>query len=211
MASKPTTSPRPVAAAPGSLTEAVANQLMNVPAATGGPLTDLGNVATLSGLQGQMPGLTYFSVTLDNTSSSPLRYIIGDPDELIAANLGGVFANPSATSADGAVPGSGVLPMKRSFAANAVAVGSFNYTTSSNAQQFNQSFMAVMSDLNGNMVQAKVPIALAPRNNQFNDLLQTINLTRPIVLFGLSAIVVTVLAGETVTLDFVPWMAAGRQ
>lgn len=175
--------------------------------AVGAPISNVGSVSTLPGYQGMLPPLDSFSVTLANASSVAFTYIIGDPTGGLENAIGGTLNDPTSCSWNGA---GGVTPMKLSFGYAPVAIRGFNYQTSSNASQFFQTFQVVTADIKNNIIRNPLPIAQAQRNTQFNDLLLTIDLARPVILNWQNALVVTVLAGETVNIEFYPYMAANR-
>lgn len=180
---------------------------MYTPMLTGAPLGNIGNVAKLQGYQGSLPPLDTFTVVLANASSGAQVYIIGDPTGGLANMVGGTVNQPTSCSWGGAA---GVTPMQLSFGYAPVSLTGYNYQTSSDAAQFNQNFELVSSDIKGNLLRNPVAIANAQRNNQFNDLLLTIELATPVILNWNNALLVTVLAGETVNLVFTPYMAWNR-
>lgn len=189
--------------------EMVAAELRPAPVAVGRPTVNIGTVAEMPNDSAMMPLLTDFSVELDNSAGAAVaNYIIGDPQGLIAVQNGGVLLNPSACSADGAVRGSGVLAMKALFGQRPVAVRSINYATSSNALQFNQKLQSLSADIQGGFSRTPQNVAINRRNNQFDELLLTLDLVVPFVFNPFSALLLPVLAGETVTLEFSVYMVA---
>ncbi len=186
----------------------VANQLKAAPTQVGAPMTNIGNVAELT--QDALLGasLDNFSVTLVNACLVAKTFIIGDPTTGIAVQMGGTLLNPTTCSFDGATPGSGVAAMKQMFGFRPIAVRGFNYQTSSTALQFANKLQQVTADVNGQFFRNPINVAAQRRNNQFDELLMTLSLRTPFAFNQTRALTLTVLAGETVSLEFDVFMVA---
>lgn len=171
-------------------------------------MTNIGNVAELPADPLMGAPLDNFSVTLVNPCLVPKTFIIGDPTQGIAQQMGGTLLNPTACSFDGAVVGSGVAAMKLMFGLRPVSIRGFNYQTSTTALQFANKLQQVNADMNGQFSRNPVNVAIQRRNNQFDELLMTLSFRTPFVFNPLRALTLTVLASETVSLEFDVFMVA---
>jgi hypothetical protein len=145
---------------------------------------------------------------LANACSAAQTFIIGDPTGLVAVQAGGTFLNPTGCSADGAVKGSGVSAMKQLFGFRGLAIRGFNYQTSSTALQFAEKLQLLNAEIKGSFQREPVNVAINRRNNQFDELLMTLDMVNPIVLNPFRALALRVLPGETVSLEFSVFMVA---
>lgn len=167
----------------------------------------IGNVGAVSNyptamVMGQQ--LDSFNVTMTNASSASLLYIIGDPHDLIADEIGGTLNDPTSASVN-------VQAMKAAFANAPVAVLGWNYQVQTSATQFGQNCFFYGADINGQLFRKPVPVSQGKRNNQFDPLLLTLEFDMPFVFTWNTAIVLSVLPGESVYFEFFPYAAANRQ
>lgn len=129
-------------------------------------------------------------------------FIIGDPTGAIAAKNGG---SPS-TATSGTmnpVAWNKLLGTPE----NEFVVKSINYNTSSDTSQFAQQFLVGQFEGAGDYTTKSIDtyIAAGRRNTQFDPLLQTMDLTDDMpVLNSNAALLISVLANETVTLTLSP-------
>ena len=171
-------------------------------------MVNIGNVAEVTSDVGGVPLPDNFWVELANACSAPQTFIIGDPTGLVAIQNGGTLLNPTACSADGATGGSGVQAMKQMFGLRGVAIRGFNYQTSSSALQFGNQLQELNAEVKGSFMRSPINVSINRRNNQFEDLLMTLDLVNPLVLNPFRAMALTVLGNETVRLDFSVFMLA---
>lgn len=188
--------------------EAVASELKPQPTSVGRPMVNIGNVAEVASDTGGVGLVDNFTVELSNACSAPQTFIIADPTGLVAIQAGGTFLEPTACSADGSVKGSGVAAMKAMFGFRALAVRGFNYSTSSNPLQFAEKLQLLNAEIKGSFQRDPVNVAINRRNNQFDDLLMTLDLVNPILLNPFRALALRVLGNETVSLEFSVFMVA---
>ncbi len=189
--------------------EMIAAELKPTPTTVGRPTVNIGTVASMPNETGVLPMLVDFSVELDNSAGlADATYIIGDPTGLVALQNGGTLLNPTGCSADGAVKGSGVLAMKQMFGLRPVAVRSFNYQTSSNAAQFANKLQSLNADVQGGFSRVPNNVAIQRRNNQYDELLMTLDLVVPFTFTPFTALTLVVLTGELVNLEFSVYMVA---
>lgn len=168
--------------------------------------SQIGNVGAVSDypttlVMGQQ--LDSFNVTMTNASAVAKTYIIGDPNDLIADEVSGTLNDPTSASVN-------VQAMKRTFANAPVAVLGWNYQVQQSAQQFGQNCYFYGADINGQLFRKPVPVSQGKRNNQFDPLLLTLQFQMPFVFTWNTAIVITVMAGESVYFEFFPWAAGNR-
>lgn len=138
-----------------------------------------------------------FSVSLVNSGTVAKKYIIGDGHGVWADASGETVANPDGGDLTGSV-------LNASFISVPVAIAAITYSTSSDKQQFNQSFRYVRGGKNGNSPTNKINWARTQSSADQNTLVKTMVFqegSQPI-LSGCTGLVVTVLAGETVNLEF---------
>ncbi|WKZ67161.1 MAG: hypothetical protein QY325_04345 [Flavobacteriales bacterium] len=189
--------------------EVVASELRQAPMRVGQPAFNVGSVAPIANAPTSIGALDNFTVELQNTCSATQSFIIGDPSQGIAALSGLTLLDPTGCSLDGPVKGSGVAAMKQLFGFRSVSVNWFNYFTSSSALQFNQRMRRAVIEIDGTLSFKPVNIAIQLRNNQFDDLLVTPDMSaNPLIFNWNQALIVPVLAGETVTLEMSPGMVA---
>lgn len=180
----------------------VAGQLNRTPVQVGMPMTNVGTIGQLPADTLSGANVDTFSCTLENTCSAEQTYIIGDPTGLIAVQSGGTLLNPTATSADGAVKGSGVLAMKQMFGFSPIAIQGFNYECSTTPLQFAKKLQQVVADVDGQFARKPISVSAQRRNNQFDELLMTLQFPVPFTFTPKRALTLTVLPGETVSLVF---------
>lgn len=197
---------RNIVAGSASKEALVASVMTPTPTEVGAPMGNIGNVATVSSEPVMGDLLDSFGVTLENTSSNPQAFIIGDPTGQVATKLPGSYLNPTGSTNDGNVKGSGVLSQKAMFATQPIAIRGFNYQTSSSALQFGNRLMMASGNVDGSITIRPLNVQLYKRNNAFDDLLMTFSLRVPFVFNNRTALTLVVLPNETVQLDFEPYM-----
>jgi len=148
-------------------------------------------------------GLPFFTFTLNNTATGTREFVIGDPQGVIAAVSGKTLTQPTASSAGTVAAG------QASFITGEVVINMINYDATSGANQFGLPFNYAVADVDGSLTIRPVPVALAPRNDQFNANRLTLGALGA-VLKRNTAFLITVAASSTVTLAFQPSASAGR-
>lgn len=170
-------------------------------------LPSFGSVANAPGFKGNLGLPSSFSVTLDNSGGgAALQYVIGDQLGLIAANLNGAVAYTQPTSSS---TGS-VAAMQASFGFAPVTILGINYGATSGATQFGQRFRYAKSDVDGAVLAKPVNTPEFQRPTNFNANLLTLEFANQFVLDEKSAFVITVAAGQLVTLTFMVGAASYR-
>lgn len=170
-------------------------------------LPSFGSVATAAGFKGNLGLPSSFTVTCDNSGGgAALQYVIGDQLGLIAANLNGAVAYTQPTSSS---TGS-VAAMQSSFGYAPITVLGINYGATSGATQFGQRFRYAKSDVDGSILAKPVNSPEFQRPTNFNANLLTLEFANQFVLDEKSAFVITVAAGQLVTLTFMVGAASYR-
>jgi hypothetical protein len=134
--------------------------------------------------------------------AAPTIFFIGDPTGAVVAKSG--LAAVVATSGTMSPAAWNRL---LGTPENEFVIKSINYNTSSNTSQFAQSFLVGQFEGAGDFTTKSIDtyIAAGRRNTQFDPLLQTMDLTDDMpVLNSNAALLITVLALETVTLTLSP-------
>jgi hypothetical protein len=164
-----------------------------------GAVSDINFIIPSKGIPGA------FSVTLDNSGGmDDKHYMIGDPDGVCAELKGGTIDVADGGTVDPAIMNKLLrLPL---------SVGQINYEVADSVSQFSKDFRILYGDVDGNLVQVPLAaqVAAARRNTQQNSKLLTLELPQPMVFNDLTGVFLTVRAGETVVLTFVPNGAKGR-
>lgn len=168
-------------------------------------VTNVGAVAKVNRGMKRLSPLGSFSVTLDNSAGVAVKnYIINDNTGIIEATSG--ISSP-------AKPDSGTVTpsvMEKVIGEGAVAIKAIQYETDTSAAQFAQPFKFWTADMDGQASPEPIDIAAFKRNNAFNPLLLTLEFPEAQVLSWNRTLQVSVKAGETVTLTFIPEGAANR-
>lgn len=162
--------------------------------------------AAVVNIDGGTQFMPSFAVTLNNSAGMVTKkYVIGDPTGLIASLAGGGY---SAADSGSVTPSL----MNLTFNRGVVLVGVINYETTVGVAQFAASFKSAKVEIDGTLTPFNYASAIsaARRNTAFNAKLLTVTLNEPLVLSTFSALLVEVIAGETVILTFTPVGAAGR-
>ena len=139
-------------------------------------------------------GVTAFTFNLDNSASgTDTLYRMFDANGINAAISGvaGIQADSGTIDPTVIVASTVNAP---------IMITGFNYQTDTTATQFGQSLDIVHGEINGTQKKTPNITASAKRNSQFDPLLLTID--QKVFVTGKTAIELTVLAGETVTLTF---------
>jgi hypothetical protein len=163
------------------------------------PENSMGNVS----LTPMSSGLPFFTFTLNNTATGTREFVIGDPQGIIAAVSGKTLTQPTGSSAGTVAAG------QASFVTGEVVINLINYSATSGANQFGLPFNYAVADTDGSLYIKPVPVALAPRNDQFNANRLTLG-GMGIVLKRNTGLLITVAASSTVVLGFQPAASAGR-
>lgn len=167
------------------------------------PINALGNVAFLPV---QDNGLPFVSFTLDNSATSATTlYVIGDPDGVVAAASKLTLAQPD----DCSLGVAGVAATQASFKNAPIAINLINYSATSGAAQFGQSFRYAKGDVSGEITLKPMPIALARRNDQFNANLLTLGGVGSELKWN-TALIIAVAGNQVVQLDIQPMASANR-
>ena len=178
--------------------------LANIVRLSNEKLSKNGIVAEMNNNHSVSP-LGTFYLCLDNSAGgSAKKYVIGDPFGFVAARLDGEsLSNPDSGSISPAA-------IKNSLGSCPVAVGAINYNVAQSGTQFSQPFRFVCADIDGTGSEKNISVSAARRNNAMNDKLITLEFPKPYFLGANTAFVITVAAGEKVTLDLVPTGSLGR-
>jgi hypothetical protein len=134
--------------------------------------------------------------------AAPTIFVIGDPTGAIVAKSGLAAIVATSGTMDPAAWNRLLGTPENEFAVKAI-----NYNTSSDTSQFAQSFLVGQFEGAGDFTTKSIDtyIAAGRRNTQFDPLLQTMDLTEDMpVLNSNAALLITVLALETVTLTLSP-------
>lgn len=167
-------------------------------------IDSFGSVATARGYSTstrRMP--TSFTVTMDNSAGLIGTYVVGDGSGMVAGKTGATYRQP--TSAQGI----SVAALQNSFKDAPVMIQGINYNTTTGAPQFAQNFVFAEADFD-KYVANDIFSNEAERNTQYNPNLLTLQFKDQYELDWNSAFLVTVAAGEVVTLTFFLGAAAGR-
>lgn len=163
---------------------------------------DIGGVSQVPNSQNGEP---YFSLTFDNSGGgAAVRYRFGTDQ---AADLLGLGALPVATSGSNDVDA-----INWSLGTAPVLVGAIFYSATVAQSQFSQEFTYHRGGKrNGaNVGSEAFPVTLAKRPTYENDLLLIIQSQNPWRFGQFEVGTITVEAGETVVLDFMPAAVSGR-
>ena len=133
-----------------------------------------------------------FTLVLDNATAAAVNYRMFDNDGVVEAIGSAMTAATSGTITPTA--------LDATTSATPIVMSGFNYQTSSDSSQFAETFDIVRGSIDGRIVKHPNIIAKANRNTQYQDTLLTID--ERFVVDGQTAVEVTVLAGEKVTLTF---------
>ena len=133
-----------------------------------------------------------FTLVLDNATAAAVNYRMFDNDGVVEAIGSAMTAATSGTITPTA--------LDATTSATPIVMSGFNYQTSSDSSQFAETFDIVRGSIDGRIVKHPNIIAKAKRNTQYQDTLLTID--ERFVVDGQTAVEVTVLAGEKVTLTF---------
>lgn len=146
------------------------------------------------------PKLTAITYELDNTADADNAkvFIIGDPTGMIREVKGGTIALPDKVQGKAGL----VAPHLAFLQTNAIKYNRINYKTSSDTNQFSESFEHVTVNVGGVSNTTPIPMGIAETNTQQNPHLQTIKGEFDVDVN--SGFLVTVLAGEKVTLVCTP-------
>lgn len=146
------------------------------------------------------PKLTAVTYELDNTADADNAkiFVVGDPTGMIREVKEGTIALPTKVQGKTGL----VAPHLAFLQTNAIKFNRINYKTSSDTNQFSESFEHVTINVGGVTNTTPIPMGIAETNTQQNPLLQTIRGEFDVDVN--SAFLVTVLGGEKVTLVCTP-------
>ena len=168
-------------------------------------IDSFGSVATQRGYSSnarRMP--SSFTAVFDNSASVVARvFVVGDSDGMIAGKTGATYIQPTR------VQGTSVAALQNSFRSAGVLVSGFNYNTTTGSAQFSQNFQFAEADYDKLNITDIFSVE-AERNTAQNPNLLTIQFKDPFELDWNSAFLVTVDAGEIVTLTAFIGAASGR-
>lgn len=168
------------------------------------PISSFGSVAESRGYSTnarRMP--TALIYTMTNAGVTPLEYVIGDPDGMVAGKLGRAFTQPTA------VQGTSVAAAQNSLRSAALLIKGVNYASTDGTVQFNQTFQFADADYD-RLTLTDIYATEAERNTAQNPNLLTISFKEPFELDWNSAFLITVPAGESVTLTLFIGAASNR-
>ena len=168
------------------------------------PISSFGSVADLRGFSSnsrRMPSSVILTMT--NAGLLPLEYVVGDPDGMVAGKLGRAFTQPNSAQ------GISVAAVQNSLRSAALLIKGMNYASSNGPLQFAQTFQFADADYDRLSITDIQPTE-AERNTAQNPNLLTLNFKEPYELDWNSAFLITVPAGESVTLTFFIGAASNR-
>lgn len=170
-------------------------------------ISSYGSVANAPGFKGNLGLPSSVTVTMDNSGGgAALQYVIGDQMGLIAANLNGAVAYTQPTSSS---TGS-VAAMQASFGFAPITVLGIVYNATSGATQFPQRFRYAKSDIDGGILAKPVNTPEFQRPTNFNANQLVLEFANQFVLDEKSAFVLTVAAGQLVSLTLMVGAASYR-
>lgn len=203
----PTLALRSLAAGKGMATKGSVERLQPSIRVRTTPVSSFGTTAESRGFSAQantMPEA--FTVSLVNGTGGALVFVIGDPEGIVE----GVTQPAVAYSQPTAATGITVAALQRSFGTMPVMIGGFNYSSTSGAAQFGQLFRFATADVDGQSNIKPINMSQFSRNNANNANLLTPVFSSPFQLDNNAAFLVTVAAGQTVSLTAFIAAAGGR-
>lgn len=147
---------------------------------------------------GNAGGINNFIVTVTSSAAAGW-FLIGDPTGVMASSNNLNYTIPVGGSID--VVDWSYNPWKAMLGNNSFEVSQIQYVCSSNDLQFSSGFKTVAYDF-GTLQQNSLAAAiqLARNNMQYNELMLTINLQKPIFLNQFNGLYVYLIANQTITL-----------
>jgi hypothetical protein len=137
--------------------------------------------------------------TLTNGTGATINFVIGDALGAIASRSGRALTNPTAVSG-----GISVAVQKNQMAFRPLEIVGLNMQTSSNAAQFNEGFERAVVDQYGEYTSRLFSIAGFASPSDQNNLIRPVDVGQfndPVVLSDTQALIIPVIAGQTVTLS----------
>ncbi len=134
---------------------------------------------------------TSFSFTIANASGGTLTYVLGDPQGLYAAMSGATLTALTSTSAGT------VAALNASFVNAPAIIKGFNVSATSGAAQFGQLTRFAMADTDGRNGAIPINMSEFQRPTFQNANLLTFQLANPLKLTWNTALLFTVLNGQT--------------
>lgn len=170
------------------------------------PIPTFGNVAQAAGASSSVNRMpSAWTLTYNNTAGvTPVNLVIGDPNGIVAAASGLTLVQP--TTVSGLTPAA----FQASFVSGRQLIGGLNYSATSGPTQFGSSLRYAWSDVNGRLVLDPIDVNEYVRNTQFNANLITLEFTEPYLLQFNTAFILSVAAGQAVTITGMLSAAAHR-
>lgn len=137
--------------------------------------------------------------TLTNGTGGTLNFVIGDALGAIASRSGRTLTNPTAVSG-----GISVAIQKEQLAFRPMEIVGLNIQTSSDPNQFAQGFERATVDQYGQYSSRLFAIAGFASPSDYDNLIRPVDVGQfndPLVLSDTQALIIPVIAGETVTLS----------
>lgn len=167
------------------------------------PIVNMGSVFDAGAMIGRSPALTSFTYLLNNSGGgAAVNYLMFDSNGFFANNSGLAVSAPTSGS-------SSVAGIKAMTAVAPLILKGYNYQVTASANQFNNDLKIVRGDADGSYYVKPIPTAQAKRNTQYIATLLTFETA--IYIDSFSGLLLTVNAGETVSLTFMVGVNYNRQ
>lgn len=158
------------------------------------PITSFGAVSRVAGPSGANAPMASLTFTMDNQTGATVKYKIGDPEGVVAGNLGTTWQLPTK------VKFGSVASTIASLGTNSITVKGINYIVS-DASQYEEALMYFGGDRDGRFSGQPIDIDAILRNNQEIATRQTIMFEEDYLLDSLHAFVFDVKAGVKATIS----------